>query len=222
LDLGYCLTGHKAEGMTIKAEWDHPAGARHRGTVLVWGPGMDAAGGYVAVSRAAGDRVIVAPLEELEGERERLLYGTPADQDELSERVIAAIEGHAQVTQNTADDRPVLVDLGQAPSVEDWRLHHDTQDTAVDAAQKPPAQAEHEPTAQPESAADRDPEPAVDQDQTLDQDQTVDQGLEPVEAATPEVGWEEQHDRWGELADAVYAAERSCDPDALYEAFEQR
>jgi conjugative relaxase-like TrwC/TraI family protein len=216
MDLGYCLTGYKAEGMTIKAEWDRADGSRNRGTTLVWGPGMDAAGGYVKTSRAAGDTVIVAPLEELEGERERLLYGTPSDQQELTERAIAAIAAKAEATADNADDRPVLVDLGQAPSVEDWRLYHDGQATT---AQPAPAQAEPEPVTDSEPSVQHGPEQDA---------QVADVDADPVDVgeqvgARPEIEPSgEQWEHYLDLDREVRAAEESCDESALREAFEQR
>jgi conjugative relaxase-like TrwC/TraI family protein len=124
LELGYCLTTHKAEGMTVDGEWDRPDGTRNEGDVLVWTPGMDAGGTYVSLSRDRGRTVLFGALEEVEGDRERLRYGQPRDQAELTERVIAALAERAEATAVCADDRPVLVDLGQAPD-------HDLRETTT-------------------------------------------------------------------------------------------
>jgi hypothetical protein len=116
LELGYCLTAHKAEGMTVGAQWDRPDGDRNEGSTLIWGPGMDAGGQYVALSRACGASMLFGSLDELEGEREQLLYGQPRDQAELTARVITALAEQAAATATRPDDQPVLVDLGQAPA----------------------------------------------------------------------------------------------------------
>ncbi|WP_028935358.1 hypothetical protein [Pseudonocardia spinosispora] len=115
LFLGYALTTHNAEGMSVGATWERPDGTRNEGTVLAWGPGMDNPGLYVSLSRDKGRAVLFGSLEELEGEGEQLRYGTPRDQAELTDRVVAAMAERAKNTETTADDRPVLVDLGQAP-----------------------------------------------------------------------------------------------------------
>lgn len=116
LELGYALTSHKAEGLTVGAAWDRPDGGRSDGTVLVYGPGMDNPGLYVSASRHRGSVIVFGALEDVEGDRERLVYGTPRDQAELTDRVIAALAEHAAATAESADDRPVLVDLGHLPA----------------------------------------------------------------------------------------------------------
>lgn len=115
LDLGYALTAHKAEGLTVGAAWDRPDGTRNHGTVLVYGPGLDNPGLYVSLSRDKGHVVLFGARAELEGDREDLVYGPPRSQAELTARVIAALAQHASDTAQTANDRPVLADLGRAP-----------------------------------------------------------------------------------------------------------
>ena len=116
LELGYALTAHKAEGLTVNGQWTRPDGTRNHGTVLVYGPGMDNPGLYVSLSRDKGHTILFGARAELEGDREDLIYGPPADQRALTDRVIAALAEHATATASTANDRPVLVDLGQAPA----------------------------------------------------------------------------------------------------------
>jgi hypothetical protein len=115
LELGYALTAHKAEGLTVGGQWARPDGTTNHGSVLVYAPGLDNPGLYVSLSRDKGQVMLFGARAELEGEREELLYGPPRNQTELTDRVIAALAEQAAATASTANDRPVLVDLGQAP-----------------------------------------------------------------------------------------------------------
>lgn len=116
LELGYALTAHKAEGLTVSGQWLRPDGSHNHGSVLVYGPGLDNPGLYVSLSRDKGQVVLFGARAELEGEREDLVYGPPRNQQELTDRVIAALAEHAAATADDVNDRPVLVDLGQAPA----------------------------------------------------------------------------------------------------------
>jgi ATP-dependent exoDNAse (exonuclease V) alpha subunit len=60
LSLGYAMTTHKAEGLTVTADWDLPTGEHQGGTVLAYGPGMDTAGTHVATSRHADKMFLFA------------------------------------------------------------------------------------------------------------------------------------------------------------------
>ena len=66
LELGYALTAHKAEGLTVNGQWTRPDGTRNDGTVLVYGPGMDNPGLYVSLSRDKGQAILFAARTELE------------------------------------------------------------------------------------------------------------------------------------------------------------
>jgi conjugative relaxase-like TrwC/TraI family protein len=147
LDLGYCLTTHKGQGMTVKAGWDRPDGSRNVGTVLAWAPGMDARSQYVALSRDVGQVYMFGALDQVEGEREDLVYGAPRNQQELTDRMLAAMADHATATATNTDDQPVLVDLGTAATLEDHRARH-----AQQAAEPEPEQAEPERQAATERA----------------------------------------------------------------------
>jgi conjugative relaxase-like TrwC/TraI family protein len=198
LELGYCLTAHKAEGMTVGAQWDRPDGSRNEGSTLIWGPGMDAAGQYVALSRACGASMLFGSLDELEGEREQLLYGQPRDQAELTARVITALAEQAAATASRPDDRPVLVDLGQA-SAEPTRAQH------TEREQQPPPGV-------------RDAR-GQDHQVTAAETPSVEQGNE--HAAAVEVT-EAQRQRWEQLADRIGRAWLDGDPDAQRAAEDER
>jgi hypothetical protein len=116
LELGYALTAHKAEGLTVGGMWQRPDGTTNHGSVLVYAPGMDNPGLYVSLSRDKGQVTLFGARAELEGDREDLLYGPPRNQTELTDRVIAALAEKAAATAEAANDRPVLVDLGQTPA----------------------------------------------------------------------------------------------------------
>jgi hypothetical protein len=106
LELGYALTAHKAEGLTVNGAWVRPDGTRNDGTVLVYGPGMDNPGLYVSLSRDKGQAVLFAARAELEGDREDLLYGPPATEQALTDRAISALAERANATATTANDPP--------------------------------------------------------------------------------------------------------------------
>lgn len=184
LFLGYALTTHNAEGMSVGAAWDRPDGTRNEGTVLAWGPGMDNPGLYVSLSRDKGRVLLFGSLEELEGDGERLRYGTPRDQAELTDRVVAAMAERAENTATTADDRPVLVDLGQAPAQETQRRDR-TKATAHDAAVEL-------------GLGDTEQEPALSQ-APVDTEQHPEQQREQ-----PQVEVTEEHRRrWDELKEQI-------------------
>ncbi|TCO46426.1 conjugative relaxase-like TrwC/TraI family protein [Actinocrispum wychmicini] len=201
LELGYALTAHKAEGLTVGGEWVRPDGTRNHGSVLVYAPGLDNPGLYVSLSRDKGQVMLFGARAELEGEREDLLYGSPRNQQELTDRVIAALAERAAATASTANDRPVLVDLGQAP-VDPAGLADDT-DPMAQAAPPAPTQAPvgHLPaTPQPQ----RPPEPE----------------LQPALASVTVT--EEQRHQWRELVARSVAARRAGDLDAARTAETER
>ncbi|MBV8996132.1 MAG: relaxase domain-containing protein, partial [Pseudonocardiales bacterium] len=164
LELGYCLTTHKAEGMTIKGAWDRPDGSRNHGTVLVWAPGMDARAQYVGLSRDAGQVILFGALDQTEGDRDQLVYGVPRSQHELTQRVLAALAEHAAATATCPDDRPVIVDLGQAPTPEDYRAYHAGQQRSLGPGLPDrPGTTTHRPAAHAEPESERAGAPEVTQ-----------------------------------------------------------
>jgi conjugative relaxase-like TrwC/TraI family protein len=231
LELGYALTTHKAEGMTIGGQWDRPDGTRNEGTVLVWAPGMDAPGQYVAASRDRGQTLLFGALEELEGEREQLLYGVPRDQAELTERAIAAMAERAAATATSADDRPVLVDLGHAPTEDDHRAHH-TEERDRGGEHDATAEQAYGPVAESEAVAapvgEREPSTLHSDEDGRETQRPV--AAEPVsEHETParhgtnnDRFEQEELEHWQELTGLLREAEAAGDPDAMREAFDQR
>ncbi len=115
LTLGYAMTGHKAEGLTVSADWAQPAGTHQGGTVLVYGPGMDEPGLHVATSRHRDRMFLFAGRDQLEGAGETYEQGVPRSDAHRDARVIAALAEQAKVRSTNANDRPVHDDLQRGP-----------------------------------------------------------------------------------------------------------
>jgi len=116
LSLGYAMTGHKAEGLTVAADWARPDGTRQGGTVLVHAPGMDEPGLHVATSRHRDKVILFAGRDQLETPADTHERGTPATDVQRARRVIAALAEQARTRPGNASDRPVHDDLGGAPT----------------------------------------------------------------------------------------------------------
>ncbi|MFL6140422.1 MAG: MobF family relaxase [Labedaea sp.] len=185
LELGYALTAHKAEGLTVGGTWQRPDRSTNHGSVLVYAPGLDNPGLYVSLSRDKGQVMLFGARAELEDEREELLYGPPRNQQELTDRVIAALAEQAAATATTANDLPVLVDLGHAPA-------DPTGTTASANPARPGQRPHHAPQPQPQPHRQRD-----------------------QERERERVGFtEEQRQRWRELRERAVAALAAGDQDA--------
>lgn len=115
LSLGYAMTTHKAEGLTVSADWQRPDGTRNGGVVLVYGPGMDQPGLHVATSRHRDRMYLFASREQLESAEFDYEHGRPRTDEQRTARVVDAMAEEARKTETTANDRPVLEDLGQVP-----------------------------------------------------------------------------------------------------------
>jgi conjugative relaxase-like TrwC/TraI family protein len=211
LELGYALTAHKAEGLTVNGQWTRPDSTRNDGTVLVYGPGMDNPGLYVSLSRDKGQAVLFGARAELEGDREDLIYGPPADQRALTDRVIAALAEHAAATATTANDRPVLVDLGQAPADPSATTDSPSTGAGVDpgtgtgTGRPVPAPA----AAQPDQTQPQPwPEPGRDRP--------------PVPVPEPVSVTDEQRELWRDLARRFVAARRAGDQDTVRSIQDER
>jgi hypothetical protein len=113
VELGYAMTVHKAEGLTVTGSWDRPDGTRQHGSVLVHAGGADEAGLYVAMSRHRDQSLLFAAREQLESQQTSYVEGTPADPGERSRRVVAALAKRARDTRESLDDLPTVRDLGR-------------------------------------------------------------------------------------------------------------
>jgi len=116
LSLGYAMTGHKAEGLTVAADWALPGGTRQGGTVLVHAAGMDEPGLHVATSRHRDKVLLFAGRDQLETPADTHERGIPATDVQRARRVIAALAEQARTRPGNANDRPVHDDLGGAPT----------------------------------------------------------------------------------------------------------
>jgi len=145
LSLGYAMTGHKAEGLTVTADWSLPDGTRQGGTVLVHAAGMDEPGLHVATSRHRDKVILFAGRDQLETPADTHELGIPATGEQLERRVVAALAEQARTRSPTANDRPVHDDLGRAPDGRRPRRDPDA---------PPGAEPADEPTAQEASLVD--------------------------------------------------------------------
>jgi len=116
LSLGYAMTGHKAEGLTVAGDWALPGGTRQGGTVLVHAAGMDEPGLHVATSRHRDKVILFAGRDQLETPADTHERGTPATDVQRARRVIAGLAEQARTRPGNANDRPVHDDLAGAPT----------------------------------------------------------------------------------------------------------
>ncbi len=114
LSLGYAMTGHKAEGLTVAADWALPDGTRQGGTVLVHAAGMDEPGLHVATSRHRDKVILFAGRDQLETLADTHELGVPRTDVQLERRVVAGLAEQARTRPGTGNDPPVHDDLGRA------------------------------------------------------------------------------------------------------------
>lgn len=105
VELGYAMTTHKAEGLTVSADWIKPSGERQQGTVLAYLAGMDNAAVYVAGSRHKGRFVGFAAHDQLV----QFDDSTPGDRDEATtlQQVRDRLAAIAARTAANPNDVPV-------------------------------------------------------------------------------------------------------------------
>jgi hypothetical protein len=90
-------------------------GTEQAGTVLVHAPGADSPALYVALSRHKDRVLLYGSRQELETPQDEYLAGgRPRDDLNRLRRVAEQLAERAAVSERSADDRPVLDDLGQA------------------------------------------------------------------------------------------------------------
>jgi hypothetical protein len=125
VELAYAMTTHKAEGLTVSADWQTPEGRNQRGTALVHGAGTDEAAMYVAMSRHKDQAFLFAAPEQVENQQTGYAQGKPRDDVDRARRVVSALAEKARVTRDNAEDQPVLGDLGRVPEPGKKRTVHE-------------------------------------------------------------------------------------------------
>jgi conjugative relaxase-like TrwC/TraI family protein len=108
VELGYAMTVHKSEGLTIGAAWTRSDGVRAGGTVLVDAAGMDSPQLHVATSRHTQAVHLHVARADL---------ATPTDGSNPGgahrlDWVIDRLAAHARATETHRDDEPVVAELG--------------------------------------------------------------------------------------------------------------
>ena len=115
LTLGYAITIHKSQGMTIGSDgatWTGRDGERRGGAVLFYAAGADNAGSFVAASRHKLKMWMFLARKDVESSQDEYLLGVPRTTFERTRRVITKLIDRAKQTEINANDRPVMVDLG--------------------------------------------------------------------------------------------------------------
>ena len=118
LRLGYAMTAHKTEGLTVAADWTAPDGSTQQGSVLVQAAGLDQAGFHVATSRHKGQVHIFAGRDQLEDLPTSTSKEAPTSDAELTSRVRDELAKTAKRTAENINDSNVHEDLGQTPAAD--------------------------------------------------------------------------------------------------------
>jgi conjugative relaxase-like TrwC/TraI family protein len=114
VSLGYAMTVHKSEGLTVGDQWRGPDGEWSGGTVLFHAAGADNPAAHVATSRHRSAVHLFAPLDALDTEREATARPEPRTRSERMERAVEKLARRARATETSPDDLPVVVQLGLA------------------------------------------------------------------------------------------------------------
>ncbi|MFV0535678.1 MAG: MobF family relaxase [Cumulibacter sp.] len=138
--LGYALTVHAAEGLTVGQRWSGQDGEPRGGTVLVAAAGMDDPLLHVATSRHTRGMTLYAALDEWEDDQEQHERGVPRDAQEQHERIVAAIAQSAARSRVDANDRPTLADLGDEDERRAWLEWSQRWRTGAEPASSPSAE----------------------------------------------------------------------------------
>ncbi|MFC6094944.1 AAA family ATPase [Saccharothrix lopnurensis] len=114
VSLGYAMTVHKSEGLTVGDQWRGPDGEWSGGTVLFHAAGADNPAAHVATSRHRNAVHLFAPLDALDTEREATARSEPRTRAERMEHAVEKLARRALATETSPDDLPVVVQLGLA------------------------------------------------------------------------------------------------------------
>jgi hypothetical protein len=115
LSLGYALTIHKSQGLTVGSDgatWTGPDGELRGGAVLFSAAGADNPGQYVAASRHKLKVWLFLARKDVESSQDEYLLGIPRRTWDRTRRVITKLVDRATQTEINKNDTPVMVDLG--------------------------------------------------------------------------------------------------------------
>lgn len=116
---GYALTSHKSQGLNVKETWKGGDGQLHGGAVLFYAAGADNPAAYVSASRHTQSMWMFAARQDVETPQDVYLLGMPDSTFTRRHRVVTKLAERFKATEDNANDRPVLADLGRLPELAD-------------------------------------------------------------------------------------------------------